>query len=48
MDEGQRVDPGVEEAIMQFGKAYAEQDEHDFEELVDAVKAGQVVAETGV
>jgi sugar/nucleoside kinase (ribokinase family) len=35
-------------AILEFSRAYAEQNERDYKELADAVKAGRVVAETGL
>ena len=35
-------------AILEFSKAYAEQNERDYKELADAVKAGRVVAQTGL
>jgi uncharacterized protein (DUF2252 family) len=35
-------------AILEFSKAYAAQNERDYKELADAVKAGRVVAETGL
>jgi uncharacterized protein (DUF2252 family) len=35
-------------AILDFSKAYAAQNERDYKELADAVKAGRVVAQTGL
>jgi uncharacterized protein (DUF2252 family) len=35
-------------AIVEFSKAYAEQNERDFKELQDAVKSGKLVAQTGL
>ncbi|MGZ6608487.1 MAG: DUF2252 domain-containing protein [Solirubrobacteraceae bacterium] len=35
-------------AIVEFSKAYAAQNERDYKELADAVKAGRVAAETGL
>jgi uncharacterized protein (DUF2252 family) len=35
-------------AILEFSKAYAAQNERDYKELADAVKAGRVVAQTGL
>jgi uncharacterized protein (DUF2252 family) len=35
-------------AILEFSKAYAEQNERDYQALVDAVKSGRVVAQTGL
>ena len=34
-------------AIVEFSKAYAEQNEKDYKALADAVESGRVVAETG-
>jgi uncharacterized protein (DUF2252 family) len=35
-------------AILEFSKAYAEQNERDYQELASAVKSGRITAETGV
>jgi uncharacterized protein (DUF2252 family) len=35
-------------AILEFSKAYADQNERDYQRLVDAVKSGRVVAQTGL
>jgi uncharacterized protein (DUF2252 family) len=35
-------------AILDFAKAYTEQNQRDFDELTEAVKSGRIVAETGV
>jgi uncharacterized protein (DUF2252 family) len=35
-------------AIFDFSKAYAQQNEHDYNALSDAVKSGRITAETGV
>jgi uncharacterized protein (DUF2252 family) len=35
-------------AILEFSRAYAAQNERDYKELADAVKAGRVVAQTGL
>jgi uncharacterized protein (DUF2252 family) len=35
-------------AILEFSKAYADQNDRDYHALVDAVKAGRLVAETGL
>jgi hypothetical protein len=35
-------------AILEFSKAYADQNERDYQALVDAVKAGRIVAQTGL
>ena len=35
-------------AIVEFSKAYADQNDRDFKELQDAVKAGKLVAQTGL
>jgi hypothetical protein len=35
-------------AILEFSKAYAEQNEHDYQALADAVKSGRIAAQTGL
>ena len=35
-------------AILEFSKAYADQNERDYQSLTDAVKSGRIVAETGL
>ena len=35
-------------AMLEFSKAYAKQNERDYDELVAAVKSGRIVAETGL
>ncbi len=35
-------------AILEFSKAYAEQNEHDYKQLSKAVKSGKITAETGL
>ena len=35
-------------AILEFSKAYADQNERDYQALVDAVKSGRIVAQTGL
>jgi uncharacterized protein (DUF2252 family) len=35
-------------AILEFSKAYAEQNERDYQSLADAVKSGRIVAQTGL
>ena len=35
-------------AIADFADAYADQNERDYEALVDAVKSGRIVAQTGL
>jgi hypothetical protein len=35
-------------AIVEFSKAYAEQNDRDYKELDEAVKSGRIVAETGL
>jgi len=37
-----------DKAILEFSKVYAEQNERDFNKLVDAVKSGRIVAQTGL
>jgi len=39
---------GFDRALLEFSKAYAEQNERDYKALADAVKAGRVTAETGL
>jgi hypothetical protein len=38
----------ADEALCRFARAYADQTERDHEELVDAVRRGELPAETGV
>ena len=35
-------------AILEFSKAYAEQNERDYQDLAAAVKSGRIAAETGL
>ena len=35
-------------AILEFSQAYAQQNEHDYKQLQDAVESGQIAAETGL
>ena len=35
-------------AIVEFSRAYAEQNERDYKALADAVKSGRIKAETGL
>jgi uncharacterized protein (DUF2252 family) len=35
-------------AILEFSKAYADQNERDYQQFVEAVRAGRIVAETGL
>ena len=35
-------------AILEFSRAYAEQNERDYQRLTKAVKAGKLIAETGL
>jgi hypothetical protein len=35
-------------AILEFSRAYADQNERDYQALTDAVKSGQVIAQTGL
>ncbi len=37
-----------ERAIVEFSKAYAEQNDRDYAELADAVKSGAITAQTGL
>ncbi len=40
--------PNFDRAILEFSKAYADQNERDYQQLVEAVKTGRVTAETGL
>jgi hypothetical protein len=44
LDDGKPFD----EAIANFSVSYAKQTEHDYRALVDAVKAGRIVAQKSV
>ena len=44
LDDGKPLD----EAIANFSVSYAEQVEHDYHALVDAIKAGRIIAQKGV
>ena len=35
-------------ACLEFAQAYADQNEHDYRQLADAVRSGRIVAQTGV
>ena len=35
-------------ALLEFSKAYADQNERDYQALVDAVKSGRIAAQTGL
>jgi hypothetical protein len=35
-------------ALGEFAQAYADQNEHDYRALTDAIRSGRVVAETGL
>ena len=35
-------------AMLEFSLAYAEQNEHDYKRLVDAVDSGRITAQTGI
>ena len=39
---------GFDRAILEFSKAYAEQNERDYQQLAAAVKSGRITAETGL
>ena len=41
-------DDSFAEAVGEFAVAYADQTEQDHQALVDAVKTGRIIAETGV
>jgi hypothetical protein len=36
------------QAVLEFSKAYAEQNERDYQQLAAAVKSGRVEAQTGL
>ena len=38
--------PAFDEALAEFAQAYADQNEHDYQALTDAIRSGRVVAET--
>ena len=40
--------PSFDRAIVEFSRAYAEQNERDYKALAKAVKSGRIVAETGL
>jgi uncharacterized protein (DUF2252 family) len=40
--------PSFDEAICEFAEAYADQNERDHRRLLDAIRSGRIVAETGV
>ena len=40
--------PKFDRAILQFSNAYAEQNERDYQQLVEAVNSGRIVAQTGL
>ena len=40
--------PKFDRAILEFSNAYAEQNERDYQQLVDAVNSGRIVAQTGL
>jgi uncharacterized protein (DUF2252 family) len=40
--------PKFDRAILEFSNAYAEQNERDYQQLVEAVKSGRLVAQTGL
>jgi uncharacterized protein (DUF2252 family) len=40
--------PSFDHAILQFSRAYAKQNQSDYDELTGAVKSGRITAETGV
>ncbi len=40
--------PGFDRAILEFSNAYADQNELDYQHLVEAVKSGRIVAQTGL
>ena len=40
--------PAFDVALAEFAQAYADQNEHDYQALTDAIRSGRVVAETGL
>jgi hypothetical protein len=40
--------PSFDRAILEFSKAYADQNERDYQQLVDAVNAGKITAQAGL
>ena len=40
--------PKFDRAIVEFSNAYAEQNDRDYQQLVDAVKSGRIVAQSGL
>jgi uncharacterized protein (DUF2252 family) len=40
--------PAFDVALWEFAQAYADQNEYDYQALTDAIRSGQVVAETGL
>jgi hypothetical protein len=40
--------PNFDRAILQFAEAYADQNERDYQQLVAAVGAGRITAQTGL
>lgn len=40
--------PAFDVALGEFAQAYADQNEHDYQALTDAIRSGRVVAETGL
>ena len=43
-----RQGPSFDRAIVEFSRAYAEQNERDYKALAEAVKSGRITAETGL
>jgi hypothetical protein len=40
--------PSFDRALVEFAKAYADQNERDYQQLVDAVTSGRVPAQAGL
>jgi hypothetical protein len=40
--------PAFDRALLEFSKAYADQNERDYQRLVDAVNSGEITAQTGL
>jgi hypothetical protein len=41
-------DRSFDDAILEFSKAYADQNDRDYQALADAVNSGRIVAQTGL
>ena len=43
-----QIDPALDRALVEFSKAYADQNDRDYRALKAAVDAGKIDAQTGV